>query len=167
MKRSREPEEARPEELAPTVRSSIDDDHGGMTQTTGDGDAVPPAAKIVDLDLSDSDSRDIQMRCSLPPHREPRVFPTYDAYEAHYRDQHTNRCVACRKNFPSAHLLGLHIEETHDAFVQAKRERGDRTVSSRYAISLYPVNLTPLRSTHASSKAATENAARRRSGRCT
>lgn len=134
MKRSREPEEAAPEELEPTARSSSSvEDHGGVNQTTSsDGDTLQPAAKIADLDLSDNDDRrrDIQMRCSLPPHREPQVFETYAAYEAHYRDQHTNRCVACRKNFPSAHLLGLHIEETHDAFVQAKREKGERTVSS-------------------------------------
>lgn len=129
MKRSREPEETLPEDVTATVRSV--EDHGEMNQTiTNDGDSLPPAAKIIDLDLPDNDSRDIQMRCSLPPHREPQVFSTYPEYEAHYRGQHTNRCVACRRNFPSAHLLSLHIEETHDAFVQAKRERGERTVSS-------------------------------------
>lgn len=131
MKRSRELEET-PEKATPALRSIPD--HGGLNQTTsgdgdGDGDTLLPAAKIAELDLSDNDSRDIEMHCSLPPHKGSLVFSTYSEYETHYRDQHTNRCVECRKNFPSAHLLGLHIEETHDSFAQAKRERGERTVS--------------------------------------
>lgn len=133
MKRSREPEEAHHEEVALAGRNTTagaGDGHGGLKNNNSNGHVSPPAAKIAGLDLSDDDGdRSIEMHCSLPPHKEAVVFSSYDAYEAHYRDQHTNRCAQCRKNFPSAHLVGLHIEETHDSFVQVRREKGERTVS--------------------------------------
>ena len=142
MKRSREPEEAPapPEQAAPSTTrdpSRADGDGALMAANGGgqdnddydDDDGSPPAAKITELDLSDNSS-EVAIHCSLPPHRAPVVFSSYRAYESHYRDQHTNRCAECRKNFPSAHLLGIHIEEMHDSFVQARKERGDRTVSS-------------------------------------
>jgi hypothetical protein len=143
MKRSREPEEPPPEESAATASSGPSSQHAAHLSTVStpsrdDDDSLsPPAAKVAELDLSDSDGRGLgmEMRCSLPPHKGTEVFATYAEYEAHYRQQHTNRCVQCRKNFPSAHFLELHIEETHDAFVQARRERGERTVrvtSSRF-----------------------------------
>lgn len=116
-----------------------------------DGEITPPAAKIAELDLSDGnlDGRgEIAMRCSLPPHREPVPFSSYAAYETHYRDQHTNRCAECRKNFPSAHLLGLHIEETHDSFAQARRERGDRTVSTVSQVVPHVTHTPPHQDTH-------------------
>ncbi|CEJ89265.1 hypothetical protein VHEMI05118 [[Torrubiella] hemipterigena] len=69
------------------------------------------------------------MRCSLPPHKEPLAFRTYPEYEAHYHSFHLNRCIECRKNFPSNHLLGVHIEECHDPLVRVKREQGERTFS--------------------------------------
>ena len=104
--------------------------HGGMNEIDKGG-ASPPAAKIAQLDLPDNvTDSNITMRCSLPPHKEPVVFSSYAEYEAHYRNQHTNRCAECRKNFPSGHLLGLHIEETHDSFAQVRREKGERTVSA-------------------------------------
>ncbi|KAL2137375.1 hypothetical protein VTI74DRAFT_3315 [Chaetomium olivicolor] len=133
MKRSRDPEEAPSEDVAASVQSIIVDsgDSHGLKQTTvGGSDPSQPVAKITELDLSDRENdTGIKMRCSLPPHKEPLTFSSYGEYETHYRDQHTNRCLECRKNFPSAHLLGLHIEETHDSFVQVKREKGERTYS--------------------------------------
>ncbi|KAK3295564.1 uncharacterized protein B0H64DRAFT_395642 [Chaetomium fimeti] len=132
MKRSREPEEGPPEEVAVAGRNTAVaavDGHGELKNNNSGGHVSPPA-KIAGLDFSDNDGdRSTKMHCSLPPHKEAVVFSSYDAYEAHYRDQHTNRCAQCRKNFPSAHLVGLHIEETHDSFVQVRREKGERTVS--------------------------------------
>jgi hypothetical protein len=144
MKRSREPEEDPPKEDNPTIQDYVA--LKGASNSDGDGDASPPAAKIAELDLSDKDnSSDVTIHCSLPPHREPVAFSSYSAYETHYRDQHTNRCAECRKNFPSAHLLGLHIEEMHDSFVRARKERGERTVSYRKPPSpAQPTNNTAL-----------------------
>lgn len=133
MKRSREPENESPEVTRPipSAATTAGGNHGSPgPNSKSDGETLPPAAKITELDLSDNESIcGLEIRCSLPPHREPLVFSSYGEYEAHYRDQHTNRCVDCRKNFPSAHLLGLHIEEMHDSFAQLRRERGEQTVS--------------------------------------
>ncbi|SPQ22786.1 1fb43af9-5bc9-41a2-bdf0-3b32e6f25ad7 [Thermothielavioides terrestris] len=134
MKRSREPEETSPGEVADAAQGLAvapdgDPDRPGEIDDV-DGDTAPPATKIAELDLSDNrNGSDVLMHCSLPPHKEPLTFSSYSDYETHYRDQHTNRCVQCRKNFPSSHLLGLHIEEMHDSFVQARKERGERTYS--------------------------------------
>lgn len=69
------------------------------------------------------------MRCSLPPHAEVLVFKSYDEFETHYSKFHTNRCLECRKSFPSQHLLDLHLEECHDAFTAVRREKGEHTFS--------------------------------------
>lgn len=54
-------------------------------------------------------------------------FQTYDDYETHYQQCHTNRCVDCHKNFPSSHFLELHISENHDPIVASKRDAGEKT----------------------------------------
>ncbi|PHH63225.1 hypothetical protein CDD81_6177 [Ophiocordyceps australis] len=69
------------------------------------------------------------MHCSLPPHSATIYFASPDDYETHYLNTHTNRCLECRKNFPSSHFLGLHVEECHDPLVLVQRERGQRTYS--------------------------------------
>ncbi|KXG49733.1 Zinc finger, C2H2 [Penicillium griseofulvum] len=67
------------------------------------------------------------MHCSLPPHRETLQFTSYEDYEVHYLQCHVNRCSECSKNFPTGHLLNLHIEENHDPLAAARRARGDKT----------------------------------------
>jgi hypothetical protein len=74
------------------------------------------------------------MRCSLPPHKEPLSFRTYGEYESHYNQAHTNRCLECRKNFPSEHLLTVHIEEFHDPLVVVRRDKGEHTVRDESGI---------------------------------
>lgn len=124
MKRSREPQD----DINPASPDSPDAD-------------IPPSdsqhtAKYTELDLdaaaSDTDrsaplSSAVHMVCSLPPHAD-MAFDTYTAYEAHYTSFHTNRCLQCRKNFPSQHLLGVHIEEMHDPIVRVQRDQGVHTV---------------------------------------
>ncbi len=170
MKRSREPEEAPPTEAAPTAQHLGLKRDGVLKETSsGEGDASLPAAKITELDLSeDENSGEVTIHCSMPPHKTSVVFSSYSAYETHYRDQHTNRCAECRRNFPSAHLLGVHIEEIHDSFIQAQRERGDRTVSLKEPLILKTLanHLTARLSTRASWRDATESTKRHISGRC-
>jgi len=69
------------------------------------------------------------MRCSLPPHRGTLTFASYEEYDVHYAQTHVNRCLECKKNFPTEHFLNLHIEENHDSLVSVRRERGERTYS--------------------------------------
>ncbi|KAI0145727.1 hypothetical protein F4776DRAFT_607689 [Hypoxylon sp. NC0597] len=120
MKRSREPEEDEEFSLPESEVSS---------EKTSDG-ASPPT-KIAELDKCavEDDNESFTMRCSLPPHRDVLSFKTYAEYEAHHNRTHTNRCIECDKNFPSEHLLNVHIEECHDVFAAVKRERGEHTYS--------------------------------------
>lgn len=123
MKRSREPEE---DSDAPSPYSDYTRESGTCE------DSSAPAAKIVELDpslLSNERGARVEMRCSLPPHREVLVFKTYDEFESHYSKAHSHRCLECRKNFPSGHLLNLHHEESHDPLLALKREKGEHTVS--------------------------------------
>jgi hypothetical protein len=72
------------------------------------------------------------MRCSLPPHtRQVLSFVSFEEYEVHYNKTHVNRCVECRKNFPTPHFLDLHISENHNPLIEVLKERGERTVSQR------------------------------------
>jgi hypothetical protein len=121
MKRSREPEEY--------LDSYSQQDEG--TQRSEPLDEERPTAKLPQLDCAvhDQDDDTPIMRCSLPPHKEAIAFRSYQEYESHYTMFHTNRCLECRKNFPSEHLLGVHIEECHDPLVRVRRDRGEHTVS--------------------------------------
>ncbi|ATY61159.1 C2H2 type zinc finger domain-containing protein [Cordyceps militaris CM01] len=121
MKRSREPQE----------------DINLAYPGSPDGDMLPSglqhAAKYTELDPAvgqvDTESSSlVRILCSLPPHSE-MAFDSYTAYEVHYSSHHTNRCLQCRKNFPSEHLLGVHIEELHDPIVRVRRDQGAHTYS--------------------------------------
>lgn len=91
------------------------------------------SSKITHLDLPSGQAGPAtQMYCSLPPHRETLSFTSYEEYEVHYNQAHVNRCLECRKNFPTGHFLNLHIEENHDALVSVRKERGEKTVSVPY-----------------------------------
>lgn len=119
----------RPRELGEELdysRNSEDIEEGPTTENT-----TLPTAKslLLDSDLEDEASDRSVMKCSLPPHREPIAFKSHQEYESHYARFHTNRCLECRKNFPSEHLLSVHIEEWHDPLVRIKRDKGEHTVS--------------------------------------
>lgn len=117
MKRSREPED------------NLDSD----SETSQHEVSLRPVSKYTELDLiAEQDTKQLDtaaMRCFLPPHQEPQSFRSYEEYESHYQNFHAHRCLECRKNFPSQHLLGVHIEECHDPLVVIKRDRGEHTVS--------------------------------------
>jgi hypothetical protein len=125
MKRSRGLDEDN-DPASPAALSSVGDD--SSLRSREDEAASPPPPKIAGLDPYEA-ANTFEMRCSLPPHREPVRFTTYEEYEAHYHKTHTNRCLECHKNFPSTHLLSVHTEEMHDPFAQVLREKGERTVS--------------------------------------
>ncbi|KAK8872682.1 c2h2 type zinc finger protein [Apiospora arundinis] len=130
MKRPREPEEDSSSEYSSTEAPSVvdvDDDHDAPTTRSKKSQ---PSAKIIQVDESAADdSSTVVMRCLLPPHREALAFRSYTDYETHYHKAHSNRCFECRKNFPSDHLLSVHIEEQHDAFAAVLREKGEHTYS--------------------------------------
>ncbi|OKL57553.1 hypothetical protein UA08_07130 [Talaromyces atroroseus] len=86
-----------------------------------------PPAKVT---VSDDPQPQLQpMWCSLPPHRDTIAFASYNEYESHYLRYHVNRCSECGKNFPTQHILDIHIEEHHDPLILARRDRGEKTFS--------------------------------------
>ncbi|XP_062987356.1 zinc finger protein 511 [Elgaria multicarinata webbii] len=52
-----------------------------------------------------------------------QVFDTLESYEHHYNMLHRNVCLSCKRSFPSAHLLDVHILEWHDALFQIMAEK--------------------------------------------
>ncbi|EED13011.1 conserved hypothetical protein [Talaromyces stipitatus ATCC 10500] len=92
----------------------------------------PPTKITVPSPDNSSESQPQQqclMKCSLPPHKDTLTFSSYDDYEAHYLKFHVNRCSECGKNFPTQHILNIHIEENHDPLILARRDRGEKTFS--------------------------------------
>ena len=69
------------------------------------------------------------MKCSLPPHHDTISFSTFEDFEIHYAKEHAHRCPECRKNFPTEKFLGLHISENHDPLTEARKAKGEKTVS--------------------------------------
>lgn len=43
------------------------------------------------------------------------VLKTLEEYEHHYNSLHRHVCCSCRRSFPSARLLDIHIQEWHDS----------------------------------------------------
>ncbi|KAH8673816.1 hypothetical protein BX600DRAFT_456263 [Xylariales sp. PMI_506] len=127
MKRSREPEEAEAAAESPAFQG------GEVASPSTSYPTLPTASKIPQLDEWAVDDTSplstATMRCSLPGHKGPLVFKSYTEYETHYAKVHSNRCTECRKNFPSEHLLNIHIEECHDAFAAVLRDKGEHTYS--------------------------------------
>ena len=112
------------EESLSSAGDELDDGASSRSHSQGvEADAHTP--KYASLEREGS-SQQAAMRCLLPPHK-PLNFNTYQDYEAHYQQSHTNRCKACRKNFPTAHFLELHLAEHHDPIVAAKRDAGEKT----------------------------------------
>ncbi|KAJ5775259.1 uncharacterized protein N7511_000270 [Penicillium nucicola] len=106
-------------------RSPSLDGTGSVSSTTVNL-ATPPPERNKLLDSGPKILPEV-MHCSLPPHRETLSFTSYEDYEVHYLQAHVNRCSECSKNFPTGHLLNLHIEENHDPLTAAMRARGDKT----------------------------------------
>ncbi|CCU79586.1 unnamed protein product [Blumeria hordei] len=84
------------------------------------------SSKFVQLDSEIKLNTFTAMSCSLPPHSQTFTFNSYSEYEVHYAKVHTNRCLECRRNFPTEYFLTLHIEENHDPLFSIKKERGDK-----------------------------------------
>ncbi|KAK3591450.1 hypothetical protein CHS0354_033450 [Potamilus streckersoni] len=63
-------------------------------------------------DRLESDASETKVLCSIAGCS--AVFSSLKKYEAHYNINHQHVCSICHKIMPSAHLLEIHILETHD-----------------------------------------------------
>ncbi|XP_072281336.1 zinc finger protein 511 [Pyxicephalus adspersus] len=52
-----------------------------------------------------------------------QIFDTLESYELHYNTLHRNVCSTCRRSFPSARLLDVHILEWHDSLFEIMAEK--------------------------------------------
>ncbi|KAK9464872.1 hypothetical protein V1512DRAFT_267366 [Lipomyces arxii] len=73
-------------------------------------------------------SAPVVIECSLPPHcnASPTHFTTSAQFEQHYIQAHSLLCSQCKRTFPSQRFLDLHLSESHDPFVAARRDRGEK-----------------------------------------
>ena len=108
----------REDSISNNAASSKDDTYRNISV-----EAMAHTPKYAEIDIPED--REPVIHCLLPPHK-PMAFPTYDAYEDHYRQAHTNRCQACRKNFPTEHFLDLHLTENHDPIAAMRRDQGEK-----------------------------------------
>ncbi|XP_028651431.1 zinc finger protein 511 [Erpetoichthys calabaricus] len=52
-----------------------------------------------------------------------QLFDSLEEYEHHYNSLHRNVCSHCKRSFPSAHLLDIHLSEWHDSLFQILSEK--------------------------------------------
>lgn len=109
--------------------------------------AIVPVPKIANIDANGAgiETTVTTFQCSLPGHVQGLSFTKYSDYEKHYNQAHTNRCIECRKNFPSSHIVNLHIQEHHDALTEIRREKGDFIVSTSCATPRRPCDVKGLK----------------------
>ncbi|XP_065083824.1 protein lethal(2)k10201 [Ochlerotatus camptorhynchus] len=55
---------------------------------------------------------------------------TVQDYESHYNSMHRYSCGECKKTLPNAHLLDLHLSESHDSYFAAQVQSGKRPMFS-------------------------------------
>lgn len=104
-------------------------ENNDMTSDNDDSNEdMAPTSKYTQLEADGETLPTVKITCSLPPHVDNIPFSSYEAYEAHYRANHVNRCSECHKVLPTEHFLALHIAENHDPMNEAKRARGEKTV---------------------------------------
>lgn len=106
-----------------------DDSPSSIVEDEGDTlgvDAPPTKFSHTEPDTSGTLPARV-MRCTLAPHRKTVCFDSQEEYDVHYTKEHTNRCAACSKNFPTPRFLELHIEENHNALREALAARGEKT----------------------------------------
>ncbi|KIX10531.1 uncharacterized protein Z518_01614 [Rhinocladiella mackenziei CBS 650.93] len=102
--------------------SSICTSDGGAS---GEEDFESP--RPAKLNMTETSPPRVAIQCSLPPHRDVLDFVSVEDFELHYAQHHANRCSACGKNFPTTHLLALHIDENHNTFRETLQAKGEKT----------------------------------------
>ncbi|OXU24672.1 hypothetical protein TSAR_007238 [Trichomalopsis sarcophagae] len=53
----------------------------------------------------------------------PEIFDNLFDYQLHYNDLHHLVCSECKKKRPTARLLEIHVQETHDSFFQVMAKK--------------------------------------------
>ena len=104
--------------------SSSSSSHSSSANTTNSQPLSPPT-KILHRSPSADPFTTPAIHSSLPNQAQHLPLLTFTAYTEHYTTAHLHRCLSCHANFPSAHLLSLHLTETHDPLAAIRRKRGE------------------------------------------
>uniref|UniRef100_A0A182KCR3 C2H2-type domain-containing protein n=1 Tax=Anopheles christyi TaxID=43041 RepID=A0A182KCR3_9DIPT len=90
---------------------------------------IKPFAKLGVLSkfpMDDTEPDDVEISCNVP---DCNFFCQFVMdYEAHYNAQHRYTCAQCKKSLPNAHLLDLHLSETHDSYFAAQVQSSNRAM---------------------------------------
>ncbi|XP_049295841.1 protein lethal(2)k10201 [Anopheles funestus] len=79
---------------------------------------------------ADSEPEDVEISCNVP---DCNFFcQSVVEYELHYNAQHRYTCAQCKKSLPNAHLLDLHLSETHDSYFAAQVQAANRPMYACY-----------------------------------
>ncbi|XP_035232772.1 zinc finger protein 511-like [Stegodyphus dumicola] len=80
--------------------------------------------KLLAVDIDNEDLLHIshpEFRCGESGCRV--AFTNVHEYEIHYRSAHCLVCSECKKTFPNYNLLDIHIQEKHDSYFSAAKEK--------------------------------------------
>nr|XP_019932013.2 protein lethal(2)k10201-like [Aedes albopictus] len=85
-------------------------------------------SEIPQKDDDQEDQNETKIVCNVPDCR--YSSSSVGDYESHYNSQHRYSCAECKKTLPNAHLLDLHLSETHDSYFAAQVQSGKRPMFS-------------------------------------
>ncbi|KFB52404.1 AGAP010941-PA-like protein [Anopheles sinensis] len=77
---------------------------------------------LSEIPVVESDPEDVEILCNVPDCN--FICQSVLDYESHYNAQHRYTCGECKKTLPNAHLLDLHLSETHDSYFAAQVQAG-------------------------------------------
>uniref|UniRef100_A0A182PJ97 C2H2-type domain-containing protein n=1 Tax=Anopheles epiroticus TaxID=199890 RepID=A0A182PJ97_9DIPT len=76
--------------------------------------------------IEEAEPEDVEISCNVP---DCNFFcQSVMDYEFHYNAQHRYTCAQCKKSLPNAHLLDLHLSETHDSYFAAQVQSSKRAM---------------------------------------
>ncbi|XP_053670109.1 protein lethal(2)k10201 [Anopheles nili] len=79
---------------------------------------------LSEIVLSESNPEENDISCNVP---DCNFFClSVVEYEFHYNSQHRYTCAQCKKSLPNAHLLDIHLSETHDSYFAAQVQSSNR-----------------------------------------
>uniref|UniRef100_A0A182WFV8 C2H2-type domain-containing protein n=1 Tax=Anopheles minimus TaxID=112268 RepID=A0A182WFV8_9DIPT len=85
---------------------------------------------LSEIPKANLEPEDVEISCNVP---DCNYFcQSVVEYESHYNAQHRYTCAQCKKSLPNAHLLDLHLSETHDSYFAAQVQAAQQSMYACY-----------------------------------